>query len=227
MCGRYNLTSSSSDIAKALGIAASIHSVPRYNIAPSQNIIAARIDDHGAMELVFLRWGLIPSWVKDVKTAQKPINAKAETLTERPYFRSAFKRRRCLIPANGFYEWRAINKAKQPYLFHLPHDELFFFAGLWERNIAPDGEVMESAVIITTDANANVARFHDRMPAIVGEADFATWLSLEHTDAHELRALLRPYGKDDLGATAVSKLVNSPRNDVKECVEPVDVLEED
>lgn len=221
MCGRFTLVEESSHIAEQLGFALKDSMPKRYNIAPSQYILVARKDEKGQGEVVKLKWGLLPSWVKNAKLSPKPINARAETAFEKPYFRQAFKKRRCLIPANGFYEWQQLPKKKQPFLIHMRDNSLFFMAGLWEHWISPDGEVIESATILTTNANTVAAKVHNRMPIILSRKNFEPWLARENTDAVFLSSLLLPFSSDEMDIFPVSTLVNSPKNDVPECLAPI------
>lgn len=192
----------------------------RYNIAPMQNIAAVRATDAGN-ELVFLRWGLIPSWSKDAKIAYKLTNARVETVAEKPSFRSAFKQRRCIIPASGFYEWKREAKQKQPFYIH-PRDEgdLFSFAGLWETWHDPEGEVIESCAIITTDANELMRTIHDRMPVILDTETESVWLD-PHAPTEDLRSLLVPFASDRMEAYPVDLYVNNAKNRGPRCIEPV------
>jgi putative SOS response-associated peptidase YedK len=162
---------------------------------------------------------LIPSWATDIKIGYKMINARSETVVGKPAFRAAFKRRRCVIPADGYYEWKAVGKLKQPYLFHRKDDKPFGFAGLWERWEHGD-EPVESCTIVTTDANKVSGQIHNRMPVILDEQGVAEWLH-PSSEAADLTALLKPASDDLLVATAVSKLVNSPKNEDPKCVEAV------
>ncbi len=190
---------------------------PRYNVTPSQDVAAVRYGEAGARELVRLRWGLIPSWAKDEKIGYKTINARAETVAEKPSFRAAFRKRRCLIPVSGFYEWQAKGKGapKQPHYITGRDTAPLTFAGLWERWDGADQPV-ESCTIIVTTANAFLQPIHHRMPVILAPEDFDAWLDLETTDAHRL---LRPCPDDRLESYPVSTRVNSPKNDDPTCIE--------
>jgi putative SOS response-associated peptidase YedK len=211
MCGRYTLRSKLNVLLRQFGAETSIQQLPlRYNIAPTQDVPVIRQADAGR-ELVTMRWGLIPSWSKDPKKGPLLINARADTVAEKPSFRSAFKNRRCLIPADGFYEWKADGRKKQPYLFEVHDGEPFAFAGLWEQ-----WKEIESCVIITTDANELSAQFHDRMPVILAPNDYAEWLESE-----EPGKLLTPYPASEMSATAVNPIVNNARNEGPECAEPI------
>ncbi len=217
MCGRFFFLSSGPPIADLFQLAGVPDLAPRYNIAPTQPVAVVRVAE-GARELVQLRWGLIPPWAKDAKVA--PINARSDTVADKPTFRHAFRKRRCLVPADGFYEWKATGgKHKQPYCFRLTDDRPFAFAGLWERWTAPDGPV-ESCAILTTEANERVRPVHDRMPVMLDAADFGRWLEPVEQDAAALAGLLRPYPSERMRGYAVGPCVNSPRIDDARCLEP-------
>jgi putative SOS response-associated peptidase YedK len=193
---------------------------PRYNVAPTQDIPVVRIspdpksDDR---EVIRARWGLVPSWAKDLSLSYKMINAKAETVEEKPAFRNAFILRRCLIPADGFYEWKKLDDgSKQPYRLCLKDQQPFAFAGLWERN---NGLDVTSCTIITTEPNAVAGEIHNRMPVILPPEDYDTWLSAETTPA-DAKALLRPY-EGEMIAYPVSKDVGKPQNDRPDLIEPL------
>lgn len=223
MCGRFNLRTSEAEFDRLFGTAppaTGLDLLERYNIAPTQPIIAVRDSDAGR-EGAVLQWGLIPSWSKDPKGGARMINARSETAAEKPSFRAAFKRRRCLIPASGFYEWKQGASPKQP--FHIfPHGGgLMAFAGLWERWSPPGGAAIESATILTTAANGTLTALHDRMPVILTPAEYEVWLSPD-TPRERLQALLRPAPEDLLEVRAVSTRVNSPRNTGPDCIEPVE-----
>ena len=194
---------------------------PRWNVAPSQDIPAVRLDRHGKRRLVSLRWGLIPYWAKDAKIGYRTINARAETVATAPAFREAFRKRRCLIPADGFYEWQKQGGTRQPYRVILKDGAPFALAGLWERWRNPEnGEKVESCTIIVTDANELVAPLHDRMPVIIDPADFDAWLDTSR-GTETAQALLKPYPAETMTAYPVSKHVNKPENDDPGCIEPV------
>ncbi len=221
MCGRYALIASAPRLARLLGLIDLPELTPRYNIAPSQSVTAVRGARQGGRELVQLRWGLLPGWSKTPAKAYRMINAKAETLTQRPAFRTAYRRRRCLVPADGFYEWKQLADRRQPYFIAMEDGAPFVFAGLWERWRGPDEQLVESCAIITTEPNELIADIHTRMPAILGEQDFDAWLNPDEQDTSRLDALLRPYRADAMTATAVSSHVNNPRNDDPRCIEPL------
>jgi putative SOS response-associated peptidase YedK len=224
MCGRFTQTASPEVIAQQFNITNPPLFTPRYNIAPSQPIAAIRIDpDTATRTLVMLRWGLIPSWAKDPKIGHQCINAKAETVAEKPSFRSAFKKRRCLVIATGFYEWQIQRRAKQPMWIGLRSQQPFAFAGLCEHWTPAEGEPLETCTIITTEPNDLMAPIHNRMPVILSPTSYDQWLDPTFQQVASLNALLRPYPSTALTAYPVSTLVNNPRHDVPQCLEPVSV----
>jgi putative SOS response-associated peptidase YedK len=221
MCGRFARYSSPKEIAAAFGVEAPDGLAPRYNVSPTQTVLAVRpAPGPAGRELVLLRWGLVPSWSKGPSAGPMLINARADTVATKPSFRSAFRRHRCLIPADAFFEWKAAGKQKQPYLFALRDRRPFAFAGLWERWLGPDGDPLESCAIVTTEANERVFPVHDRMPVILPPESYAAWLDPEIQDRERLLPLLRPYPAEEMTATPVSQKVNSPRNDYPGCIEP-------
>ncbi len=222
MCGRYTLRSNPSQIASTFGLDSVPELPSRYNIAPTQDVAAVRLShESDGREWVLLHWGLIPSWAKEAKIGHRMINARAETIAEKPSFRSAFTKRRCLIVADGFYEWQKVDGNKQPYFIHRADDEPFAFAGLWEHWNAK-GEEIQSCTIITTAANALMEPIHDRMPVILGNKDWPTWLDVEFKDKDLLKGLLKPCDPDVLDAYPISTLVNNPGNDVAKCIERIE-----
>ncbi len=197
---------------------------PRYNVAPTQAVLAIRTEADGRRALIPLRWGLVPHWSKGIDPRYSMINARAETVHQRPAYRDAFRRRRCLIPAEGFYEWQALPEGKQPHLIRRADCAPFAMAGLWERwrdPATPDGPALESCTIIVTDANALIAPLHERMPVILPEATHADWLDPGLDDREALRALLRPLSPAGWTAFPVSRAVNNPRNNGPELMEPL------
>jgi len=224
MCGRYTLRTSPHELREIFATLNSIEWSPRFNIAPTQTVVAVREQEEGkGRELVRMKWGLIPSWAKDAKIGNSLINARADTVATKPSFRSAFKRKRCLIAVDGFYEWQAVpgQKVKQPYHITVKGEKAFAFAGLWEFWKDPEGNPVESCAIITTDANEAMARVHNRMPVILNEADYDLWLDRKQQDPAELTPLLVPFSAKKMQLTPVSTLVNSPRNEKPECIVPV------
>ncbi len=219
MCGRYTLTAPPEAIQQAFDLDSVPNEfAPRYNIAPTQSIPV--ITNQAPRTLTFVTWGLIPSWAKDTSMAAQLINARAETLTEKPSFRSAYKYRRCLVPADGFYEWMKDGKVKRPQYIYRRDRALFAFAGLWERWNNPDGSEVLSATIITTESNATIAPLHHRMAVILEPSDYGAWLD-PNTDPVVLQALLRPAPDDLLALHEVSPAVNNARHDSPDMIEPI------
>lgn len=218
MCGRITFRTEPKLVAELFNISELPLFEPRYNVAPTQEVLAVRTSPKGGREAVFLKWGLIPFWSKDKSFASKAINARAETLREKPAFREAYKKRRCLIAADGFFEWKKVGKRKEPYLFELSQKRPFAFAGLWER-WSDQTEVIESCTIITTTANDLVRPLHERMPVILNPESYATWLGESNTT--DLSGLLAPYPTDAMQTTQVSSVVNSVAHDSPDCVRPV------
>lgn len=221
MCGRFTLTADPAALQDAFpGFIFPEKLIPRYNIAPSQPI--AVVPNDGNKSLDYFTWGLIPSWAKDPKIGNRMINARSETLAEKPSFRSAYRRRRCMIIADGFYEWKreSDSKSKTPYYIHMEDNKPFAFAGLWERWFDSDGSEIKSCTIITTEPNETVAQLHNRMPAILLPDDYDAWIDPDEKDPDALSAILFPYPLADLGFHPVSKVVNNPSNDVPDCIRP-------
>ena len=211
MCGRYTLTVNIDAVAKAFGVAPSLQTMPRYNVAPTQEVVSILNDE--TKHLDFLRWGLIPSWAKEESIGAKMINARAETLAEKPSFKRLLQGRRCLIVADGFYEWKKEQGGKTPMYFTLPNHDLFAFAGLWDVWKRPNGQQLHTCTIITTEPNSLVSSVHNRMPVILPKNAQEEWLDPEQHDAHVLQQLLKPYTASDMFVQPVSKKVNSPQYD--------------
>jgi len=219
MCGRFTLSKSSEVIASAFQLNEIPQLQPRYNIAPTQPVaVILRKPEDSELQFQQLRWGLIPSWAKDPSMGARLINARAETITEKPAFRSAFRHRRCLVVADGFYEWQRQEHKKQPYYFRLQNGQPFAFAGLWERWQSPDGEEIQSCTILTTEANDLVRHTHDRMPVILDSKDYDLWLEPAVQNTEPLQQLLRPYQSEAMTSYAVSTKVNNPANNTPECI---------
>ncbi|MBI3179136.1 MAG: SOS response-associated peptidase [Deltaproteobacteria bacterium] len=218
MCGRYTLSAEPKLLARAFGLTVPPPTTPRYNIAPTQQVPIVRSAGHG-VELALVRWGLIPARSPKPEPPGRTINARAETIDRLPSFRESFYKRRCLVPASGFYEWQRADGAKQPYYIQAAAGEAMAFAGVWDRWLGPGGPI-ESCAIITTGANTLVAKLHTRMPAIIAPEDYAVWLAPD-TAPVRLRALLRPFASERLRAFAVSTLVNDPKHELPACVEPL------
>jgi putative SOS response-associated peptidase YedK len=222
LCGRFTLFDTAASLAEAFEVVEVPSLSPRYNIAPSQAVAAVRIPPSGgAREVVLLRWGLIPSWAKDPSLGDRMINARAETAAGKPAFRSAIRRRRCLVPASGFYEWKRTNGRKQPYYIRRPDGKPFAFAGLWESWEGPGQAAVESCTILTTSANELLLPIHDRMPVIVSPADYDLWLSSEVRDPAELARLFRPCPPEEMTAFPVGTAVNNPKTDSPQLIEPL------
>jgi putative SOS response-associated peptidase YedK len=223
MCGRFTLTADPEQIQIAFpGLTIPTQTInPRYNIAPTQPI--AVIPNDGKSRLDYYIWGLIPSWAKDPSIGSRMINARAETLAEKPSFRNAFRRRRCLVLADGFYEWQQLagKKSKQPMYIHMKNRGVFAFGGLWEIWNAPDGSTVLSATIITTEPNELVRPIHNRMPLILSEDHYDLWLSPDERKSEELQPALHPFPPDEMAAYAVTTQVNSPSNDEPALIEPI------
>ncbi len=212
MCGRFSLSANEAELNLRFELeGGEAPYVPRYNGAPTQ--LLAIITGESPHKLSYHRWGLIPPWAKDISIGNKMINARAETITEKASFRTPLFSKRCLVPADGFYEWQQ-DTGKQPYRIFVKSNVLFAMAGLWERWKSPAGEVVDSFNIITTEANEFMKPIHNRMPVILKREDEKTWLGSK--DSAEILSLLRPYPAEDMDAFPVSKQVNSPRNEGKE-----------
>ena len=222
MCGRYTLKAISEILADQFDFAELPEAKPRYNIAPSQLVACVRsIPRSQSREVVMLRWGLIPSWAKDLAIGMKLINARAETVDERPSFQKSFRQRRCLVLADGFYEWRKEERVKQPYYIRMKDERPFAFAGLWEHWASPDGQVVESCALMTTDSNELMAPIHNRMPVIVDPARYDEWLDPMQQEVTKLNALLRPYPAGEMMVYPINRFVNNAYFDDPRCIEPL------
>ena len=221
MCGRFTVRSNANVIANEFGLSRLVDLIPHFNIAPTQLVATVRSLD-GPRELVMLRWGLVPPWATELSIGSRMINARSETVATKPSFKKSFLSRRCLVVADGFYEWQKIDDKKQPFYIRLKSDRPFGFAGLWERNDRT-GQPVETCTIITTTANELMAPLHDRMPVIIPPEQYDHWLDPEAHDVTQLERLLQPFPSDEMTAYPVSTLVNSPKNDLAECVEPLKV----
>ena len=220
MCGRYVITSAPEAIRALFRYQEQPNFPPRFNVAPSQPIPIVRLTE-GKRQFALVRWGLLPSWVKDPKTFALLINARGESVIEKPAFRAAMKRRRCLIPADGFYEWQAGGSRKQPYFVRLKSGAPMAFAGLWECWTGPNGEELETAAIVTTGANRALGHIHDRMPVILAPDAFDLWLNCAEVDAETAAALIAPAPDDLFEAYPVSTDVNRVANDNAKLLEPI------
>jgi putative SOS response-associated peptidase YedK len=218
MCGRYTLKSPLSVLTERFDIEESPSSLsPSYNIAPTQQV-ATVLSENGKRKLEMLRWGLIPSWADDPEIGNRMINARSETVAEKPSYRRAFKRSRCLILADGFYEWQRTDSGKQPFHIRMQDESPFAFAGLWESWDKGDG--LRSCTIITTEANDLVGEVHNRMPVILHAEDYEMWLDLDFDEREPLTSLLKPYPAETMEAYPVSRRVNKPSNNEPGVVEP-------
>lgn len=241
MCGRFTLRASASVVAEYFAIFEMPPFAPRFNIAPTQPAPVVRLtpatsthgQTHGpthgethddscptAREFAWLRWGLIPGWAQDPAVGDRMINARAETAAQKPAYRAAMRRRRCLVAADGFYEWQGSGRAKQPYFIHRPDDSLFAFAGLWEAWEGADHSAVESCTILTTEPNELMRPIHDRMPVILSPGDYQQWLDTDRSTPEQVAALLRPCPAEQMRADPVSTWVNSPTHDDPRCIEP-------
>lgn len=222
MCGRFTLTVNPADLQDTFSNYSFPEKFgPRFNIAPTQPVLAIPNDDKFTAD--FFAWGLIPMWAKDPEIGNRLINARGETLAEKPSFRGSYRHKRCLILADGFYEWKTFGgrKTKTPYYIHMQDRKPFAFAGLWDHWESPDGSSIRSCTIITTTPNELMASIHDRMPVILHPRDYARWLDSAPQTPENLQPLIRPYPADDMTAYPVSTLVNKVTNDSPELVVPV------
>ena len=222
MCGRFSLGADATTLVAQFDLFEAPAWTPRYNIAPTQpapTIVIASADPRRGFKLH--RWGLIPSWAKDPAIGSQMINAQAETVAAKPAFRAAFRKRRCFVLADGFYEWGQQGRKKQPYYIRLRHGRPFAIAGLWEHWEGPEGRAVDSCTLLTIGANDLIGEFHHRMPVILDSRDYDLWLDPNVQDAERLQPLLRPYPADAMAAYPVSTRVNNPANDTPDCIAPV------
>ena len=220
MCGRYTLTTPIEALRSIFEAEGGFNLMPRYNIAPTQEVVAVRRGPSGRRDLGLLRWGLVPSWAKDPAIGSRMINARSETVTEKPSFRRAFAQRRCLLPADGFYEWKSGPGGKQPYFLHDEDRKVMAFAGLWEAWPGMDPQnPLETCTILTTSAQPNIAEIHHRMPVILPRDAYSDWLDPQATE-NRLLELLRPSTQAHLTAHRISTRVNKVSNDDPSVIEP-------
>jgi len=220
MCGRYRLSSTEEEVAEFFEAEPIEELHPRYNIAPSQPVPVIRQVGRGrAISLV--RWGLVPFWAKDSSIGSRLINGRSETVLDKPSFREPFAQRRCLVPADGFYEWKKAGQRKQPFHFGMKDGSLFAVAGLWDRWQSPDGTVLESCTILTTTPNELLQDVHDRMPVILHRNHHDTWLTAPPAERRRLGELLVPFEARLMTRYEVNSIVNSPRNDTPACAERI------
>ncbi len=220
MCGRFTLTVNPAELQGFAGFAFPSQFAPRFNIAPGQPVLA--IPNDSKYKADFFLWGLIPSWAKADALTKRMINARGETLAEKPFFRSSYKYKRCLILADGFYEWQAQPKSKTkiPYFIHMRDGNPFAFAGLWDEWHSPEGGTIRTCAIITTAPNELMSALHNRMPVILEKENYAEWLDPAPRAPETLQHLLQPFDSQKMTARPVSILVNNPSNDVPECIAP-------
>jgi putative SOS response-associated peptidase YedK len=228
MCGRFSLRARNAEIlAEYFGIVDVPLLKPRYNIAPSQPVPVVRLkpdESKPKREMVLMRWGLIPSWAKDAAIGNRMINARAESLAEKPAFRAALRRRRCLVAADGFYEWQETGRKKQPYFIRFRDDRPFAFAGLWESWEGPDHAVIDSCTIITTTAGKLIRPIHERMPVILAPDAYEAWLDTAVENMDTITSLLVPFSSKEMEAYPVNTTVNKATHDDPECIEPLEKL---
>ena len=227
MCGRFTFATAQAALVELLGLDQLPELRPRYNIAPTQDVPVVRMVAEGEQRrrvLHLLHWGLVPSWAADPTVGNRMINARCETAAVKPAYRAAFRRRRCLVLADGFYEWKSLGRSsRQPHLIRMRDGRPFAFAGLWERWRRGEEQALESCTLLTCDSNELVAPIHKRMPVILAPEDYDRWLDPELQDPTALASLLRPYPAGEMTAFVVSPRVNSPALDDPACVEPVGV----
>ena len=222
MCGRFTRKENFKNLAELLGLPIPPAFAPRYNISPSQRIACVRTDPQSATrQYIDLKWGLVPSWAKEDSIGYKMINARAETVAEKPSFRKAFRQQRCMVFADGFYEWKREGKAKQPHYFRFRDQRPFCFAGLWERWEKNPDSPLETCALLTIGPNAVMEPIHHRMPVILQTQDFQTWLDPRIQDPQILSSFLQPYPPEEMEAFPVSPLVNNPKNDTEACIQPL------
>ena len=223
MCNRYRLTHSKQYVADRFQAAGDeIEDRPRYNIAPTQPVLTVRKEQGKKVrQFTTMRWGLIPSWAKDMSIGTKTLNARSETVTTTPAFRDSILTKRCLIPADGFYEWRKMGSVKQPYCFEVGEGEVFALAGLWDQWASLDGKIIESCTILTTTPNSLVADLHDRMPVIVPPDKYELWLDPDVTDFKAICDILKPYDAKLMRLYPVSRKLNNSRIDDADSASPV------
>ena len=223
MCGRFSQGTPADILAQLFQLADIPSWTPRYNIAPTQLVPTVVVtSEHPSRQFRAWRWGLIPSWAKDPSIGSRMINAQAETASTKPAFRAAFRRRRCLMLADGFYEWQQLGRRKQPFHVRMRDGTPFAFAGLWEHWKAPDGPAIESSTLLTTEPNDLIRTFHHRMPVILDPKEYDLWLDPGIQEPQRLQPLLRPYSSEVLAAYPVSTRVNNPANDTPDCIQPLE-----
>jgi putative SOS response-associated peptidase YedK len=224
MCGRYAITTAPEAIRRLFGYPEQPNFPPRHNVAPTQPIPIVRLAE-GKRQFALVRWGLLPAWVKDPKTFTLLINARGESVNDKPAFRNAMKYRRCLIPADGFFEWKVEGKIKRPFFVYRKDHAPFAFAGLWESWMGPNGEEMESAAIVTTRASPSIGHIHHRMPVILEPDQFDMWLDTKNVDAQTAAQLIAPLADNKVAAHEISPRVNRVVNDTPDLLDPLTAQE--
>ncbi len=223
MCGRFSQGTPADILAQLFQLADIPSWTPRYNISPTQLVPTVVVtSEHPSRQFRAWRWGLIPSWAKDPSIGSRMINAQAETASTNPAFRAAFRRRRCLMLADGFYEWQQLGRRKQPFHVRMRDGTPFAFAGLWEHWKGPDGAAIDSCTLLTTEPNDLIRTFHHRMPVILDPKEYDLWLDPGIQEPQRLQPLLRPYSSEVLAAYPVSTRVNNPANDTPDCIQPLE-----
>ena len=223
MCGRFTLTAPPDAVRRCFGLDSTPELEPRFNVAPGQDVATVSADREGRRVLALRRWGLLPYWAKDPKLGSRLVNARSETAAEKPAYRDAFRRRRCLVPADGFFEWAAApGGPRQPWYIAREDAACFAIAGLFERWKSPEGEWIETRVLLTSDASPRLAAIHDRMPVILPPADWPLWLDPAVRDPSRLVPLLRPHPDQAFSLRAVSRRVNKPEHDDPACIAPLE-----
>lgn len=222
MCSRYSMTSPPEAVRRLFKYAETPTFPPRFNIAPTQPVAIVRIDHDGARAFALVRWGLIPSWAKDPASFSTLINARSETAAEKPSFRASLRHRRCLVPADAFYEWTGEKGARQPHLIRRRDGDMLAFAGIWESWLGSDGSEFESMAILTAPANEQMKPIHDRMPLILEPSHFETWLDCRSGSSEPVRASLEARTAPELEIFPVSQELNNPRNERPSVQDPVE-----
>ena len=221
MCGRFDLHLPIEFLADYFGVPVLQGLHPHFNISPTQQVLVIRTDQAGSRHFAFLKWGLIPSWAKDLSIGSKLINARSETVDVKPSFRNAFKYQRCVVPANGFYEWENVGGKKKPLYVKMKDDSPMIFAGLWDHWKSAEGNVIESCTILTSTSNDLIKPLHDRMPVILDKQDVDLWLDPQVKAPGKLKNLFIPCSPEKMEMFPVSEIVNSTRNDIVECILPL------
>lgn len=223
MCGRFTLFTPASRLAEVFLPGEVLAGTPRYNIAPGQPILSVRASAaHDRREFAMPRWGLVPAWARDAAIGNRLINARAETVSEKPAFRRAFRERRCLVPADGFYEWKREGPGKRPFYIRMKDGAPFAFAGIWERWEGAPGKVVETCAILTTEPNEILSPIHDRMPLILSPEEYGLWLDPSVPPSDRLARLLRPFPPGGMEAYPVGRAVNNPHTEGPSCIRPAD-----